>query len=62
MKKLIALMLVFVMLLSMAAVAAADEPVRVYALKGPTGIGMPDLEENTGIKPGFSVKIYLRKI
>ena len=40
MKKLIALMLVFVMLLSMAAVAAADEPVRVYALKGPTGIGM----------------------
>jgi len=40
MKKLIALMMVFVMLLSMAAVAAADEPVRVYALKGPTGIGM----------------------
>lgn len=40
MKKLIALMMAFVMLLSMAAVAAAEEPVRVYALKGPTGIGM----------------------
>lgn len=40
MKKLIALMLSLCLILGMTAVAAADDPVRVYALKGPTGIGL----------------------
>jgi len=40
MKKFIAMMMVLCMALSLASCAAAEEAVNVYALKGPTGIGL----------------------
>ena len=49
MKKLIALIMTLSMLLTMASFAAADEPIRVFALKGPTGIGMVKMmNDNAG--------------
>ena len=48
MKKLLALMMALAMLLGMVS-CSADEPVRVFALKGPTGIGMVKMmNDNTG--------------
>lgn len=49
MKKLFALMMALVLALSAAACAVAEEPVKVYALKGPTGIGMVQMmDQNDG--------------
>ena len=46
MKKLLMMMLALVMALSLSACAAADDAVRVFALKGPTGIGLTGVMEN----------------
>ena len=46
MKKIGMMMLALVMALSLSACAAADDAVRVFALKGPTGLGMTGLMEN----------------
>ena len=46
MKKILTCALALVLALSLSACAAADEPVRVFALKGPTGIGMVGVMEN----------------
>lgn len=49
MKKLFALMMALVLALSAAACAVAEEPVKIYALKGPTGIGMVQMmDQNDG--------------
>ncbi|MBR4082291.1 MAG: ABC transporter substrate-binding protein [Clostridia bacterium] len=40
MKKLLSVMLSVMLLLTAAACAVADEPVRIWALKGPTGVGL----------------------
>lgn len=46
MKKM-ALLLLAALLVTVSCIGAADEPVRVYALKGPTGIGMVELMDDT---------------
>lgn len=46
MKKM-ALLLLAALLVAVSCIGAADEPVRVYALKGPTGIGMVELMDDT---------------
>ena len=46
MKKLLAAALALALVLAMAACGAADEPVRVFALKGPTGIGLSGVMED----------------
>lgn len=49
MKKMIAMMLALVMTLSLAACAQAEDAVRVWALKGPTGIGLVKvMNDNNG--------------
>lgn len=40
MKRILAVLLALAMVMGLAACAAAEDPARVYALKGPTGIGM----------------------
>ena len=46
MKKIIITLLALVLALSLSCCAAADDAVRVFALKGPTGLGMTGLMEN----------------
>lgn len=55
MKKFLALVLALCMALSLVTVAAADEKVNVYALKGPTGIGMVSLMENHAEEYSFTL-------
>lgn len=52
-KKLLAAALALALVLAMTACGAADEPVRVFALKGPTGIGLSGVMED----PAYSFSL-----